>query len=75
MATYEAMNATLMSKHSLTAALVEVASELSKRESVPEGRSVGHDAVLNGVLQGEDTSLGLSLVSDIGILLSGPCRP
>merc|ERR1712026_419931 len=31
---------------------------------------VGHDAVLNGVLQGEDTSLGLGLVSNIGILLS-----
>merc|ERR1711964_499808 len=31
---------------------------------------VGDDAVLNGVLQGEDTSLGLSLISDIGVLLS-----
>merc|ERR1712044_37433 len=31
---------------------------------------VGDDSVLNGVLQGEDTSLGLSLISDIGILLS-----
>merc|ERR1711974_85170 len=31
---------------------------------------VGDDAVLNGVLQGEDTPLGLSLISDIGVLLS-----
>merc|ERR1719187_429986 len=31
---------------------------------------VGDDSVLNGVLEGEDTSLGLGLVTDIGILLS-----
>merc|ERR1712061_852984 len=31
---------------------------------------VGDDSVLHGVLQGEDTSLGLGLVTDIGILLS-----
>jgi hypothetical protein len=31
---------------------------------------VGDDSVLNGVLQGEDTSLGLSLITDIGILLT-----
>merc|ERR1712242_480403 len=31
---------------------------------------VGDDTVLNGVLQGEDTPLGLGLVSNIGILLS-----
>jgi len=31
---------------------------------------VGHNAVLNGVLQGEDTSLGLSLVTNVGIFLS-----
>merc|ERR1719173_297793 len=31
---------------------------------------VGDDAVLHGVLQGEDTPLGLGLVTDIGILLS-----
>merc|ERR1712095_244438 len=31
---------------------------------------VGDDTVLNGVLQGEDTSLGLGLISNIGILLS-----
>merc|ERR1719288_397381 len=31
---------------------------------------VGDDTVFNGVLQGEDTSLGLSLISNIGILLS-----
>merc|ERR1712107_932915 len=31
---------------------------------------VSHDAVLNGVLQGQNTSLALSLVSDIGVLLS-----
>merc|ERR1719447_1312893 len=31
---------------------------------------VGDDAVLNGVLQGEDTSLGLGLVADIGVLLA-----
>merc|ERR1711881_748696 len=31
---------------------------------------VGDDAVLNGVLQGEDTSLRLSLITDIGVLLT-----
>merc|ERR1719225_1237718 len=31
---------------------------------------VGDDTVFNGVLQGEDTSLGLSLIADIGILLT-----
>merc|ERR1740128_25868 len=31
---------------------------------------VGDDTVLNGILQGKDTSLGLSLISNIGILLS-----
>merc|ERR1712142_1453147 len=31
---------------------------------------VGDDPVLNGVLEGKDTSLGLSLISNIGILLS-----
>merc|ERR1712172_476976 len=31
---------------------------------------VGHDAVLNGVLKGEDTPLGLGLVTDVGVLLS-----
>jgi len=31
---------------------------------------VGHDAVLNGVLEGQDTTLALSLITDIGILLS-----
>merc|ERR1712095_107345 len=31
---------------------------------------VGDDSVLDGVLEGEDTSLGLSLISNIGILLS-----
>merc|ERR1719195_712234 len=31
---------------------------------------VGHDAVLNGVLQGEDTPLGLGLITNIGVLLS-----
>merc|ERR1712025_772494 len=31
---------------------------------------VGDDSVLNGVLEGEDTSLGLCLISNIGILLS-----
>merc|ERR1712130_891851 len=31
---------------------------------------VGDDTVFNRVLQGEDTSLGLSLVTDIGILLT-----
>merc|ERR1712020_85251 len=31
---------------------------------------VSDDSVLNGILQGEDTSLGLGLVTDIGILLS-----
>merc|ERR1712106_678263 len=31
---------------------------------------VGDDSVLNGVLEGKDTSLGLCLISDIGILLS-----
>merc|ERR1719464_2313262 len=31
---------------------------------------VGDDTVFNGVFQGEDTSLGLSFISNIGILLS-----
>jgi hypothetical protein len=31
---------------------------------------VGHDTVLNGVLQGEDTTLGLGLVSNVGVLLA-----
>merc|ERR1719356_949485 len=31
---------------------------------------VSDDSVLNWVLQGEDTSLGLSLISNIGIFLS-----
>merc|ERR1712128_278157 len=31
---------------------------------------VGDDSVLNGILEGEDTPLGLSLVTDIGVLLS-----
>merc|ERR1712137_546701 len=31
---------------------------------------VGDDTVLNGVLQGEDTSLGLSLVTDVGVLVA-----
>merc|ERR1712061_640283 len=31
---------------------------------------VGDDSMLNGVLEGQDTSLGLSLISNIGILLS-----
>merc|ERR1719422_37799 len=31
---------------------------------------VGDDSVFNGILQGEDTSLGLGLISNIGILLS-----
>ena len=31
---------------------------------------VGDDAVLNRVLQGENTSLGLGLISDIGVLLT-----
>merc|ERR1712215_150481 len=31
---------------------------------------VGDDTVLNGVLEGEDTSLGLSFISDVGVLLA-----
>merc|ERR1712209_11603 len=31
---------------------------------------VGDDTVFNGVFQGEDTSLGLSLITDIGVLLT-----
>ena len=31
---------------------------------------VGHDSVLNGVLQGEDTSLALGLITDVGVLLT-----
>merc|ERR1711892_148489 len=31
---------------------------------------IGDDSVLNGVLEGKDTSLGLCLISNIGILLS-----
>ena len=30
---------------------------------------VGHDAVLDGVLEGQDTSLGLGLVTHVGVLL------
>jgi len=33
---------------------------------------VGHDAVLNGVLEGEDTALGLRLVTDVRVLLTHP---
>merc|ERR1712203_774113 len=32
--------------------------------------TTGDDSVLNGVLEGKDTSLGLGLISNIGILLS-----
>lgn len=31
---------------------------------------VGDDTVLNGVFQGEDTSLGLSLITDVGVFLT-----
>merc|ERR1719473_147269 len=31
---------------------------------------VGHDTVLNGVLEGEDTTLGLGLVTDVAVLLA-----
>jgi hypothetical protein len=31
---------------------------------------VGHDSVLDGVLEGKNTTLGLSLIANIGILLS-----
>jgi hypothetical protein len=31
---------------------------------------VGHDAVLDGVLEGEDTTLGLGLVTDVRVLLA-----
>merc|ERR1719402_910888 len=31
---------------------------------------VGHDAVLDGVLQGEDTSLALGFIPDVRVLLS-----
>ena len=31
---------------------------------------VGDDAVLDGVLQGQDTSLGLGFITDVGVLLS-----
>jgi hypothetical protein len=31
---------------------------------------VGHDTVLNGVLEGQDTTLGLSLVTDVAVLLA-----
>merc|ERR1712156_331183 len=33
---------------------------------------VGDDTVFNGVFQGKDTSLGLSFISNIGVLLSHP---
>merc|ERR1712106_212589 len=36
---------------------------------------VGDDSVLNGVLEGKDTSLGLCLISNIGILLSHTNHP
>ncbi|KNC31161.1 hypothetical protein FF38_13956 [Lucilia cuprina] len=31
---------------------------------------VGDDTVFNGVLEGQDTSLGLSFIADIGVLLA-----
>jgi hypothetical protein len=31
---------------------------------------VGDDSVLNGVLEGEDTTLGLGLITYVGVLLS-----
>jgi hypothetical protein len=31
---------------------------------------VGHDTVLNGVLEGQDPTLGLSLVTDVVVLLA-----
>jgi len=31
---------------------------------------VGDDTVLNGVLEGQDTTLGLSLITDVGVLLA-----
>jgi hypothetical protein len=31
---------------------------------------VGHDAVLDGILEGEDAALGLGLGADVGILLA-----
>ncbi len=31
---------------------------------------VGHDSVLNGVLEGQDASLGLSLIAYVGVLLA-----
>ena len=31
---------------------------------------VGHDAVLDGVLQSEDTTLGLSLITHVSVLLT-----
>jgi hypothetical protein len=31
---------------------------------------VGNDSVLDGVLEGEDTSLGLGFVSDVGVFLA-----
>ena len=34
------------------------------------GSPVGDNAVLDGVLEGEDTTLGLSLIAHIGILLA-----
>jgi hypothetical protein len=36
---------------------------------------VGDDPVLNGVLEGQDTSLGLGFITNIGILLVRPYRP
>jgi len=33
---------------------------------------VGNDSVFNWVLEGQDTSLGLGLITDIGVLLSHP---
>jgi len=32
--------------------------------------TVGHDTVLDGVLEREDTALGLGLVTDVGVLLA-----
>merc|ERR1712026_429896 len=63
-------------KHDLSHLLpvgLGVEGSLSQKGGVPDLLHVipvGDDSVLNGVLQGEDTSLGLGLVSNVGVLLS-----
>ena len=48
----------------------QVSKRLKRRNYLLHVVPVGDDAVLDGVLEGEDTSLALGLVSYVGVLLS-----